>query len=199
MRSEPDLDRIGRADRAAAVFAPRFVELAERSTDRSVRLTALLWAAQNAPAGDRAGARALRSLAQGFAADERVLVVLPSVTRYVPPLDEPEAFGLLERLAVEQPDPEAKARCHYYAADLLIVRRPSAPVPEAAREHLRQSLALTREPRRRDVAERALFAATTLDVGATAPEVSGRNFDGAPFELHTRRGTVVLFAFWADW
>jgi AhpC/TSA family len=36
-------------------------------------------------------------------------------------------------------------------------------------------------------------------VGARAPEIAGRDLDGAPFKLSEYRGKVVLLDFWGDW
>ncbi len=47
--------------------------------------------------------------------------------------------------------------------------------------------------------QRARFMLTQLTVGRTAPEISGQDLDGQPFQLSDYRGRVVLLVFSGEW
>ena len=50
-----------------------------------------------------------------------------------------------------------------------------------------------------DVAEGKLRQLNDLVVGKLAPEIDGKDLDGAPFKLSDYRGKIVVLDFWGNW
>lgn len=50
-----------------------------------------------------------------------------------------------------------------------------------------------------DQAAALLFEITHLSVGASAPEITGKDHTDTPFKLSDYRGRAVLLVFWGDW
>ncbi len=50
-----------------------------------------------------------------------------------------------------------------------------------------------------EVAEQELYELLHLGVGKTAPDIVGKDLDGAPFKLSDYRGKIVMLDFWGHW
>ena len=48
-------------------------------------------------------------------------------------------------------------------------------------------------------AKNQLFAIRNLAIGATAPEIEGKDLDGNDIKLSDFRGRVVVLDFWGHW
>jgi peroxiredoxin len=58
---------------------------------------------------------------------------------------------------------------------------------------------LERSPSLKAPASQTKFMVSALSVGKVAPEITGRDLNGAPFSLSDYRGKVVLLTFSGDW
>lgn len=120
----------------------------------------------------------------------------------------PSARGakILRAMVAGSPHPRVRGTALFHLSSL--VGALAAPGPERHREEIellervRAEFASVRHGRRGtlgEAADRRLFELRHLRLGATAPEISGKDMDGNPFKLSDYRGRVVLLDFWGHW
>jgi hypothetical protein len=112
-----------------------------------------------------------------------------------------KGIAALDQLAEGQTHPHVKAYALYLKYQLAQRdRNMSAEAKEAAAVGLKKAEELASDnPELYDRIVAPRFEKERLQIGMEAPDIAGRDLDGAGFKLSDYRGKVVVLDFWGDW
>lgn len=190
-------------DKFAAVKAD-YEAFAEANAGTEEALTALLfllrntWWEREAGTMSASAGRLVERILDGYAASPRLALLIE--TKYV--LSAEQRTSVFGKLLEESPHDGVRAE-----ALLALATGQKRADPEAAKARFAELLARFGTVERRGVipyseyaqAHLSPHAPADLAIGATAPEIGGRDLDGNPLRLSDLRGKVVVLDFWGDW
>lgn len=198
----------------AAVFMPKFRELAEKHAGSEVELKALAFLVSSPPGRTRAEGEsdalwALKRLSDAHAANPAIAEVLPQMFFGVMAIGRPAMIELYERIIKENKDADAVAAARLSLAVTLYSVGPHGSFEQPPRgrpDDVKRATELFREivakhpgARPAERAARYLFEIENLQPGMKAPEIVGKDADGKEIRLSQFRGKLVYLDFWGFW
>ena len=199
------------------------VELAKFGSKSDSGFAALEWILTNPSSYHLpAGKLGMELTTQFYAADPKVGKIIAWVGYYPPGPNEesyPAATNLIQNVADKNPDRTARGQAVIALARLAKRRFSEAEYKKTSDV---DSLAIEAEnafelvvkdyadcPRLRKAligqitlgqeAEQELFELQNLRIGKMAPDIEGKDLEGATFKLSDYRGRVIALVFWASW
>lgn len=140
--------------------------------------------------------------------DERLESVAAWLPRFAHRFGGEETLSRLERLRTGTASIDVQAACMLAQASVAFAFATNGAGERAAaikareeelKRRLREVIAFAPDTASGHRAERRLFEVEHLQVGCTAPDISGIDLDGVAFKLSDYRGKVVFLDFWGDW
>lgn len=191
----------------AAPYGPRLLDLAARAPASDGAFQACAWVIEKVGSGESMTA-AVRLVSEHFLDRPGIGALIDSI-----PAGEEANDELLRRVLEDPPSNDVAARACYRLAAAMKLRLQKARSPEDAARIEAQAqayyercqseafagVALYGDLSIGDKARADVFEMTHFCVGMAAPEITGEDLDGVPFELGDYRGKVVLLDFWGDW
>lgn len=182
-------------------FVKRFAEGAERFAGTEDAVPFLLQAAALGRSFDpAAGKEAVRKLAAEHAASPKLDQMTFTLMYGAHGFGEDVVVDAMTRIAEATPHANVKGAM-LFARGAVVNRR--GPKDDAERERavadLRAAVDAAPETRYGEMAKGYIFELENLQVGMTAPDISGNDLEGVAFQLSDYRGQVVVLDFWGDW
>jgi hypothetical protein len=186
-------------------YPAKFWAIAEKNPKTTAARNALSWILRYGTTDQALMQKASKRFLDDHLSDKDVLTALGSISRFA----GGDAEGLYRRVLKENPHPEVKAGATYLLANSLVGNdlRSGSITPQREAELIEKLKDLREQAGDGEYYGRPvtklldgmLFEIQHLQIGKTAPEVSGEDIDGAPFKLTEYRGKVVVIDFWGDW
>ncbi len=186
-------------------YPAKFWAIAEKNPKTTAAKNALSWILRNGRTDPTLMQRAAKQFLADYLTDKDVLNTLPLLGQVA----GGDTESLYRRILKENPHSDVKGGAAYYLANTIVGNdlRGGTLSPQREAELIKQLESLKKdcgdgEYRGRPVAtmiDGMLFEIQHLQIGKTAPEISGEDIDAAPFKLTEYRGKVVVIDFWGDW
>ncbi len=204
--AEHDASELGYAEKYQA-FRSRFLELAETAKDPDVAVRARLWLFGQAWWERQEGTMAatakaqLDRILQDHAASPRLAEIMDSA--YV--LGSDERIPLFRKIHQLTPHDEVKAAALLGIGVAASRSKDERSKKAAARALTRLSEEYGELPYKASTygamahAYQNIHPREALEIGQTAPEITGADLDGKPMKLSDYRGKVVVLDFWGHW
>lgn len=204
-KTNEEREAIRAAAPSAGQYSPRLMKIAEANLDDPGAVKAACWLATQAN-GTAESPQALALLGGRLAGRPGVWEAAQQLYRIPREQSEPVLRAILK----VNTHPEDQCAATHALATVLFNVSENAATPElkAAREEARQLFqkVVTDFPsvtiqgfKPADQCAAILFEMENLAVGCVAPEIEGKDADGAAFKLGDFRGKVVVLVFWGAW
>jgi thiol-disulfide isomerase/thioredoxin len=143
--------------------------------------------------------KAIETLATTHTKSAAIADVLPFVPNGMRMGAKNQVMQLLDDVAQNHGNAECKAQALITRGSLKLGSAQTDEDRKAAEQDLRAVAGITKDADLLAQAKDALFEIENLQVGCTAPDITGVDVEGAAFKLSDYRGKVVLLDFWGFW
>lgn len=189
-----------------SIWLPRFREIARTHPRTEAAFRALNWIRSHASSSDEHG-RVVEQLLRDHIDHEDLGQICRRFIGQPHPTEKPENIAIIRRVLAESPHARARAEAGYCLAKVLqhldadkhdkeivaLLERAVRDAGDVAGVFPNRDLPLAR------VAELDLFEMRHLQIGCTAPDISGADMQGVAFRLSDYRGKVLFLDFWGHW
>lgn len=181
-------------------FLPRFQEGAKTYAGQEGAAPFLIMVMQLGMQLDTAAAKsALTTLAKQHASHPRMQELAFALWRGDRQLGSDLIDPTIDTILANTKNDQVKAAMLFARGSRANSPKATDEVRAKALDDLRKASELGKGTRFGDMAGGTIFELEHLQIGMTAPDIEGADFDGKTFKLSDYRGKVVVLDFWGDW